>query len=54
MVYHQINIEIYILSKVHTSELYIVAEKKHGKIETFPRACFSALFSSFCIIVQTI
>lgn len=53
MVYHQINIESYILSKVHTSELYIGAEK-HGKIETFPRAYFSALFSSFYTIHQTI
>ena len=44
MVYRQINIESYILSKVHTSELYIGAEKKHGKIETFSRAWFSALF----------
>ena len=49
MVYHQINIESYILSKVHTSELYIGAEKARKNRNVFPcllqRAFFVILYN---------
>ena len=44
MVYHQINIESYILYKVHTSELYIGAEKARKNRNILPCLLQCAFF----------